>query len=182
MRLRHRSSVRARIGSTCIRSPPATASRSTALISTTTNADPTVYVVVDTDVLLAATDTSRASHQDAVALLQTDERRLSLTPQIVREYLVVSTRPLEANGFALSGADAAANVRDFLKDMALLADNAASVRFLIDLIKRGPTTGKQIHDANIVAVAVVHEATAIITDNPRHFARFADLITIENLT
>ena len=50
----------------------------------TTNADPTVYVV-DTNVLLAATDTSRASHRDALALLQTDERRLALTPQMVRE-------------------------------------------------------------------------------------------------
>ncbi|HET7066823.1 MAG TPA: hypothetical protein VFI21_04400 [Nocardioides sp.] len=51
----------------------------------TTSADPTPLLVVATDVLLAATDTSRAAHVAATAFLNDDERRLALTPQIVGE-------------------------------------------------------------------------------------------------
>lgn len=77
-------------------------------------------VVVDTNVLLAATDRSRAS---ATAFLNEDERRLALTPQIVREYIAVVTRPVEVNGFGLNAADAVSNVREFLDDMVLLPED-----------------------------------------------------------
>lgn len=147
----------------------------------TMSAEASALVVVDTNVLLAATDESRAAHSSAIALLQEDERRLALTPQIVREYLAVATRPLEANGFGLSGAHAAANVSQFLDDMSLLSEDITSVGRLMDLVARGSAAGKQVHDANIVAVALAHRATAIVTDNVRHFSRFADLIVIEGL-
>jgi predicted nucleic acid-binding protein len=146
-----------------------------------TNADPTALVVVDTNVLLAATDRSRAAHSAATQFINEDERRLSLTPQVVREYLAVTTRPVEVNGFGLSGKDAVANVEQFLDDMELLPEDGATRRRLVDLIAHDSAAGKQVHDANVVAVALAHKAGAIVTDNARHFSRFADLITIENL-
>lgn len=147
----------------------------------TTSADPTALVVVDTNVLLAATDRSRAAHATATAFLNNDERRLALTPQIVREYLVVSTRPVEVNGFGLAGADAVANVKQFLDDMVLLSEDAVTTAGLVDLIGDYAVAGKQVHDANVVAVALAHGASAIVSDGVRHFARFDDLIAIENL-
>ena len=148
----------------------------------TTSADPTVLVVVDTNVLLTATDRSRAAHAAATAFLNNDERRLALTPQIVREYLVVSTRPAEVNGFGLSEADAVANMRQFLDDMDLLSEDVVTTAGLMDLIGDHAVVGKQIHDANVVAVALAHRASAIVSDNVGHFARFAELIAIENLS
>lgn len=145
------------------------------------SAEPTTLVVVDTNVLLAATDRSRDSHSAASQLVSEDERRLAITPQIVREYLAVATRPLEVNGFGLAGEDAVANVEQFLDDMELLNEDAATTRLLLELIGQASAAGKQVHDANMVAVALAHGAAAIITDNARHFARFAELVTIENL-
>lgn len=145
------------------------------------NADRLTRVVVDTNVLLAATDRSRATHLVAVEFLNSDERRLCLTPQIVREYLAVATRPREVNGFGLSGDDAAANMGQFLEDMDILAENAGTTDAVINMVARGSSLGKQVHDANIVGVALRGGASTIVTDNVRHFARFADLITIENL-
>lgn len=49
-----------------------------------TAADPPALVVVDTNVLLAPTDGSRAHHRAANTFLRHDERRLAVTPQIVR--------------------------------------------------------------------------------------------------
>ncbi|MGB4780353.1 type II toxin-antitoxin system VapC family toxin [Microbacterium sp.] len=147
----------------------------------TTNADAIGPVVVDTTVLLAATDMSRSAHVAATAFLSDDERPLALTPQIVREYLAVATRPETANGLGLTAAQARANVDEFLSDMRLLADDATAVRRLLELVSQGAATGKQVHDANIVAVAVAHRAVTIVTDNLQHFTRYSDLISIEAL-
>lgn len=147
----------------------------------TTSAEPPALVVVDTNILLAATDQSRTTHSAATAFLNQDERQLALTPQIVREYLAVATRPIEVNGFGMSGVNAVANVSQFLSDMTLLSEDIATVGHLMGLVARDSATGKQVHDANIVAVALAHRAAAIVTDNVRHFSRFADLVAIEGL-
>jgi len=147
-----------------------------------TSADAASLVVVDTNVLLAATDRSRDSYRAATDLFNEDERRLAITPQIVREYLAVATRSLEVNGLGLVAKDAVANMQQFLDDMKLLNEDASTTRLLLDLIGGVPAAGKQVHDANVVSVAVAHRAVAIITDNTRHFSRFAELIAIEGLS
>lgn len=145
------------------------------------NADSPALVVLDTTVLLAAVDRSREHHDAAVALLTMDERRLAVTPQIVREYLSVMTRPVRANGLGITPSDALNNVDEVLYAARLLGESAATTLQLMELVANGPTTGKQIHDANVVACALAHGAASIVTDNTRHFARFAGLIAIEDL-
>lgn len=146
-----------------------------------TSADPPPLIVVDTNVLLAATDTSRATYEAATRFLDHDARRHAVTPQIVREYLAVATRPIGANGLGLAGAVACANVDMILEDMTLLPEDLTSVHQLKELLTHGSATGKQVHDANIVAVALAGDASSIVTDNTRHFERFADLIAVEAL-
>jgi predicted nucleic acid-binding protein len=138
-------------------------------------------VVVDTNILLAATDLGRASHGRALDFLNQDTRTLALTPQIVREYLAVATRPVSANGLGMSGKDAAANMHQFLEDIRILPEKVTTTRHVIDLVERESSLGKQVHDANIVAVALEHGAQVIVTDNMKHFARFSDKITVEEL-
>lgn len=148
----------------------------------TTSADPTALVVVDTNVLLAATDRSRSAHEAAIALLNDDERRLALTPQIVREYLAVATRAVEANGLGLTARAAVGNVKELLVDMSLLPEDATATARLLELVDGGAASGKQVHDANVVAVALAHGAGAIVTDNARHFSRFDRVVAIEGLS
>lgn len=138
-------------------------------------------VLVDTNVLLSATDRDRAGHHKAVRFLTADERHQAISPQIVREYLAVSTRPVDANGLGLSPSEASANVEQFLDVMTLLTEGPATTAKLLELIGDVPVLGEQIHDANLVAVALVNAAAAIVTDNTRHFSRFASLIAIEDL-
>ncbi|HQF02905.1 MAG TPA: PIN domain-containing protein [Phycicoccus sp.] len=149
--------------------------------TTMTSGDQRPLVIVDTNVLLAATDASRGSHVAATEFLRLDPRSVALTPQIVREYLVVATRPPEVNGLGLSPARAAANVEEFLGIATLLREGMASTSRLLTFMADGLSSGKQVHDANVVACALAHGVAAIVTDNVRHFARFAPLIDIEAL-
>ena len=53
---------------------------------------------VDTNVLLIATDESRSLHREALQLLAgsvTPDLSLAISGQVVREYLVVATRPVD---------------------------------------------------------------------------------------
>lgn len=147
----------------------------------TTSAEPTALVVVDTNVLLAATDRSRAAHGAATDFLDGDERRLALTPQIAREYLTVATRPVQVNGFGLPGDVAVANLEQILDDLEILSEDGASVREVMDLVRRDAVAGSQVHDANIVAVALTRGASVIVTDDARHFRRFDRVIAVESL-
>jgi len=61
-------------------------------------------IFVDTNVLLAATDRSRHTHQESVQFLEkgvTGEVRLFTCGQVLREYLVVATRPVDVNGLGI---------------------------------------------------------------------------------
>jgi len=85
-----------------------------------TMADDSLFV--DTNVLLTATDESRQMHSEALNLLSGITnwgKRLASSGQVVREYLVVATRPIENNGLGLSVADAEANVVRFLRHLDL---------------------------------------------------------------
>lgn len=133
--------------------------------------------MLDTNVLLTATEPGRRGHAQALALLTADTR-LGVSPQIMREYLSVATRPQSENGMGLRPEAAAANASSFLERCDLLAETVAVVQRLLALLPVGPTLGRQVHDANIVATALAHGVHRIVTDNVRHFARFADLIEI----
>ncbi|MCL2780876.1 MAG: hypothetical protein FWD74_05200 [Actinomycetia bacterium] len=58
---------------------------------------------------------------------------------------------------------------------------AATDRSSLELIDRSLGAGRQMHDANVVAVALAHKAAAIVTDNAAHFTRFAGLIAVETV-
>lgn len=138
-------------------------------------------VVVDTNILLSATDRSRVQHEAARTFLREDPRDLHLTPQVAREYLAVATRPAGLNGLGLAPEAAVANVRELLRSLGMLHEGTASTAHLLRLVADGAGAGRQVHDATLVAVALAHGAAAVVTDDTSHFARFADHIRIERL-
>ena len=86
---------------------------------------------VDTNVLLAATDRSRPSHADACRLVAGASRygcHLALSGQILREYLVVATRPVEVNGLGLSPDQAIRNLAAFRRHAVFLEETETDDR------------------------------------------------------
>ena len=141
-------------------------------------------VVVDTNVLLAATAPSRSLHRQALAVANgwpNHGLRLCTSGQILREYLVVATRPLAANGLGLAVSAALANAAALAGRMRLLDEDGRVALRLRELIGESSCSGARIHDANVVATAQVHGVGTIVTANVADFRRYASQIEILDL-
>lgn len=141
---------------------------------------PTVgdLIFVDTNILLTATDESRQGHKAARRLLSDSGTRglhLAVSGQILREYLVVATRPLDANGLGLATQEAIFNVNVFLRYVELYEESRASATRLREIGEALRLRGKRFHDANIVATMLVHGIRFLVTDNLSDFASFKDI-------
>ena len=141
-------------------------------------------VLVDTNVLLSATAPLRSLHQAAFRVLNEWPNQgviLATSSQVLREYLVVATRPVEVNGLGLGVDDALANIAAFRSRMRLLVESEPVWERLRALITAYGCRGKQIHDANIVATALTSGVGMLVTANAGDFTRFATEIEVIDL-
>jgi len=141
-------------------------------------------VMLDTNVLLAATDEGRAEHRDALTVLNdwaAGPTDLCLSGQVVREYLSVATRPSGRNGLGLTLPDALGNVRAIRARTTLLAEDSTVADRLLGLLADVECRGKQVHDANLVATMLVHGVGTVVTMNLADFARFEQHVSLIRL-
>ena len=140
---------------------------------------PTVAeVFCDTNVLVAAVDRRRLLHREALHVLNDLPNRgfgLCVSGQVLRELLVVSTRPRTADGLGLSRRPALDNVRAIAGRCRVLEETRAVAARLLALVEAAGCTGKQVHDANIVATMLEHGVTALLTDNLEDFRPYAGI-------
>ena len=118
--------------------------------------------------------------QAALRRLQTEASLPWISRQVLREYLAVATRP-QASVAALPMKDAIADVRRFRLTFNVLDDGPDVFDFLLRLLAAHPGAGKQVHDANLVAVMLTHGITRLLTFNVADFRRFGNLIDIMTL-
>lgn len=145
---------------------------------------PPDHVMVDTNVLIAATDEGREEHRDALTVLNdwpAGDTTLCISGQILREYLVVATRPVDRNGLGLKPPDALGNVGAIRERTTLLAEGAKVTERLLRLLADVECGGKQIHDANVIATMVVHGIGTVVTMNVDDFARFGGYVNLVGL-
>ena len=141
-------------------------------------------VMIDTNVLLAATDKGRTEHDDALTILNewpAGATTLCTSGQILREYLAVATRPAARNGLGLKSSDALGNVRAIRERTTILAEDAKVVERLLSLLADVECGGKQIHDANVVATMLVNGIGTIVTMNLDDFSRFGGYVSLLRL-
>lgn len=141
-------------------------------------------ILVDTNVLLAATTPARDLHREALGVLNewpTDGARLCISGQILREYLVVATRVPERNGLGLSVDDALTNVAAVTGRCRFLSENQEASDHLQGLLRTVECSGKQIHDANLVATCLAHRVPTLVTANAKDFERFEGLVRVQLL-
>lgn len=141
-------------------------------------------VLLDTNVLLAATDEGRSEHARALAALNEWPAAgvaLYTSGQVLREYLCVATRDVAQNGLGLAQSDAVANALALRARLRVLEEHVKVVDRLLELLGTIDCRGKHVHDANVVATMLVHGVETIVTANTADFARFEDEARIVGL-
>lgn len=138
-------------------------------------------VFLDTNVLLAATDLARPERDAALGVLERWPREgvaLYVSGQVLREYLAVATRPAKSNGLGLSPADAVANVRALRSRLQVLAEDGRQQDTLLRLVHEHDVSGKQVHDANIVAAMLAASLEVLLTLNGEDFRRYEPALQV----
>ena len=141
-------------------------------------------VMLDTNVLLAATDEDRAEHHDALKVLNdwtAMHTELCTSGQVLREYLSVATRPTAQNGLGLNLPEALGNVRAIRARTTLLAEDSKVADRLLGLLADVDCRGRQVHDANLIATMLVHGIGTVVTMNLADFARFEQHVSLIRL-
>lgn len=132
-------------------------------------------LLADTNVLLRLSYPDERLHPltlEALATLMRHGWQIVYTPQCLREFWNVSTRPKSVNGFERSTqqADRAASLIESQFDILHDTDemHATWRRFVVE----HEVKGVQVHDARLAASALVSGCRAILTLNDPDFKRF----------
>ena len=137
-------------------------------------------IFVDTNVLIYATEATSPFHEAATqklfALWKAGDELWS-SRQVLREFLVVRSR---GQDFArpVPMPDLLTKLQEIENNFLVADDTAAVTAALRRLLATVEASGKQIHDANIVATMQVHRITQLLTHNVEDFMRFTHFITV----
>ncbi|MGA3205348.1 MAG: PIN domain nuclease, partial [Bryobacteraceae bacterium] len=97
-------------------------------------------------------------------------------------FWTVCTRPLRANGMGLT-VDATHRLLEITENGFLrLEDTDLVYRRWRELVIGYSISGRQVHDAHLVASMLVHDVTHILTFNGRDFVQYAEIEVIDPLT
>jgi predicted nucleic acid-binding protein len=102
---------------------------------------------------------------------------LSLSRQIMREYLAVMTRQ-QTWGKPLTLTEAMADAAAIVQRFVILEDGPSVWNQLIQLSRVYSFGGRQVHDANVVATMLAHGERRLLTFNEADFRRFSALIEV----
>jgi len=132
---------------------------------------PDEHCMVDTNVLIYSTVAGNPWHQHArnwLMALRDQGAVLCVSPQILREYLVVLTHG-QVFEVHFTVEQAVGAVEAFLPRLRVLDETDATAASLRDLMRRYQVRGKHIHDANIVATMMTHGVSRLATYNQKDF-------------
>jgi predicted nucleic acid-binding protein len=135
-----------------------------------------VAYLLDTSILARLANTADGFHSVATHAVVELHRRgevLHITAQNLVEFRSVATRPLALNGLGLTTAEAEVKAAVFEAVFPLLTETPDIYPAWKALVAALGVTGKQVHDARLVAVCHAHDVTHLLTFNVAHFLRLA---------
>lgn len=108
----------------------------------------------------------------AIDSLAQNGEKLVVVPQVLYEFWSVATRPTSANGLGRSPAEAVAEIASLRRHFSMLDELPAIFAEWERLVVANNVTGKNAHDARLVAATIAHGIDRILTFNDQDFRRF----------
>ncbi|MFL6213029.1 MAG: type II toxin-antitoxin system VapC family toxin [Blastocatellia bacterium] len=137
--------------------------------------------LIDTNVLLRGVQKGHAMFNDADVAVKTLlglGEVLCVAPQNLVEFWAVATRPLAYNGLGLMIEQVARELNRLKMILTVLPDVPDIFPEWERLVIQHRVSGKQTHDARIVAAMKVHGVTHLLTFNTDDFKRYADIAAV----
>lgn len=106
---------------------------------------------------------------NAISRLLAQEDECLLTAQVLVEFWVVATRPIEVNGLGWTIEQTRSTIDQLLDRFPLLEETSQIFPNWLNLVTNGKVMGKRTHDARIIAAMRAHEVTHLLTFNPSDF-------------
>lgn len=134
-------------------------------------------VLLDTNILLRL---AQPGHPSALAAmralkaLRVSGESLFITQQNIVEFWAVTTRPIDANGLGFATQQAATETAA-LKIFFPLLPEVPIQNAWEQLVVKYRVSGKNVHDARLVAAMVVHGIESILTFNTQDFVRYGEI-------
>lgn len=140
-----------------------------------------MLILLDTNILLRSANPADSQYQvtaDAIDALHDRGHKLVLVPQVLYEFWVVATRPIENNGLGWTSAKACGELLQLQDVFRLLRDERTIFACWQRLVSQYDVKGKQAHDARIVAAMERFGLTRLLTFNIRDFTRYPSIRAI----
>ena len=131
--------------------------------------------LLDTSILARLANASDAQNTvavHAVEQLHREGEALSISPQNIVEFWNVASRPVSVNGLGLSPDEVARLVALFESRFVIVPETPAIYVGLKNILAGAQVIGKQVHDAQLVAICHANNIARFLTFNVRHFDRF----------
>lgn len=135
--------------------------------------------LLDTNVVMRFCNSSDVQYSlavDAISRLLAQEDECLLTAQVLVEFWVVATRPIEVNGLGWSVEQTRSIINQLLERFPLLEETSQIFPNWLNLVANSKVMGKRTHDARIIAAMLVHGVTHLLTFNPTDFAITSSII------
>ncbi|MDQ3398976.1 MAG: type II toxin-antitoxin system VapC family toxin [Deinococcota bacterium] len=131
--------------------------------------------LLDTNVVLRTVNQDDGLYpvvSQAVQNLAIQGHELILVPQVIYEFWSAASRPAAVNGLGWSLATVRALVDDLIREWTLLEDVPEVFDHWLELVTLHQVSGKQVHDARLVAAMKAHDLEHLLTLNAEDFGRF----------
>ena len=129
-------------------------------------------VLLDTNVLIYSIDEESKYFKKVQDLISEQNIDLFTTSKNLSEFLAAITR-FPVNSLSLK--NALTVIQDFKTFFTVLYPNEKSYKIFIDLLKKYEPTGLQIHDFEIISIALACQIDTIATFNIKDFKRVAEV-------
>src|SRR5215469_15689895 len=132
-------------------------------------------VLTDTNVLLRSLYPEHPQYgaaENALASLRLRNESLCVAPQNLIEFWTVATRPREGNGLGMPPARAANEIAALRQFFRLLPATPEVFEAWQEIVVSLGISGRQTHDAHLVAVMKIYSVTNILTFNGSDFRRY----------
>lgn len=115
---------------------------------------------------------------NAVRMIRKRNDPIFISPQNEVEFWAVATRSHEANGLGMEQSRADRSLRRFERTLKFLPDSAEVHQEWRKLVVSYAVKGRQVYDARLVAVMLVHNISQILTFNITDFKRYQEITAV----